>query len=220
MRKLLVVDDEAAMRRLIRLNLGNTYEIVETGVPEEALAIALEQKPDTILLDLRMPKYSGYELCRTFTSFGATQLIPVVVISGEAGSKTRDFCRDLGVAAYFEKPVDFSALGQRLEELLRIGKKERRREVRVPLSVPLKLRGVGPDGKTFELSACSENVSVNGFLFTCDLSLETHSFIDVYLVGSGGPVGSAQIMRCEGAGTKNFRYGCRFIEKTGNWVLQ
>ena len=68
MAKLLVVDDEESMRRLVRLNLADTYEIVETGEPEQALALALEHKPDAVLLDLRMPKYSGFELCKTLTS--------------------------------------------------------------------------------------------------------------------------------------------------------
>src|SRR5438552_9963531 len=110
MSTLLVVDDDEAMRRLIRLSLADSYNIVDTGEPEHALALALEHKPDAILLDLRMPKYSGFELCQTFTSFSSTQLIPVLVISGEACDKTKQFCRDLGVAAYFEKPVNFDDL--------------------------------------------------------------------------------------------------------------
>ena len=114
MATLLVVDDEESIRRLMRLNLGDKYDIVDTGEPETALSLALEHKPDAILLDLRMPKYSGYELAQTFTTFSSTKLIPVLVISGEAGSTTKSFCRDLGVTAYFEKPVDFDALEQTL----------------------------------------------------------------------------------------------------------
>ena len=59
MDKLLIVDDEAAMRRLLRVNLGDRYEITDTGSPEQALALAMQDKPGAILLDLRMPKYSG-----------------------------------------------------------------------------------------------------------------------------------------------------------------
>ena len=47
---------------LIRLELCDTFEIIDTGEPEEGLALALEHKPHAILLDLRMPNYSGYEL--------------------------------------------------------------------------------------------------------------------------------------------------------------
>src|SRR5580704_13920530 len=119
------------MRRLIRMNLSDEYEIVGTGEPEHALALALEHKPDAILLDLRMPKYSGFELCQMFSTFGSTQLIPVVVISGEAGSNTKEFCRDLGVVGYFEKPVDFDALRARLGEFLKSRRRERRGETRV-----------------------------------------------------------------------------------------
>src|SRR5215813_5208030 len=105
------------MRKVIRLNLLDGYEIIDTGESEHALALALQHKPDAILLDLRMPKYSGFELCQTFTTFSSTKLIPVLVISGEAGSTTKSFCRDLGVTAYFEKPVDFDALEQTLSQL-------------------------------------------------------------------------------------------------------
>jgi DNA-binding response OmpR family regulator len=134
MSKILIVDDDEAIRRLVRINLLDLYEIFDTGKPEEALALALEHKPDAILLDLRMPGYSGFELCKTFTTFSATQLIPVFIISGEGGAKTKDFCRDLGATAYFEKPVDFDALRSRLAEALAGRRTERRGDVRVALS--------------------------------------------------------------------------------------
>src|SRR6202035_5265828 len=54
MHKLLVIDDEEAMRRLLRLNLSDTYEIIDTGDPEAGLALAMQHKPSAILLDLRM----------------------------------------------------------------------------------------------------------------------------------------------------------------------
>src|SRR6202521_5776423 len=100
MRKILIVDDDEALRRLMRLELSDEYEVVDSGVPEEGLALALEHKPDAILLDLRMPKYSGYELCQTFTSFSRTQTISVVIVSGEGGAQTKDHCRQLGAPAY------------------------------------------------------------------------------------------------------------------------
>lgn len=190
-------------------------------MPEEALALALEHKPDAILLDLRMPKYSGFELCQTFTSLSSTQLTPVLVISGEAGSNTKDFCRGLGVVGYLEKPVDFAALRDRLAELLKGERKERRSDVRVRLSLPLRLRGKDAEGKTFEALTTTENVSLNAFLYACRNNLCIDSIVDVYLVVSPEQlVGKAQIVRSEWKDTEYPRYACRFVQKTGNWVLQ
>jgi CheY-like chemotaxis protein len=217
---LLVVDDEESMRRLMRLNLGDKYHIVDTGEPETALSLALEHKPDAILLDLRMPKYSGYELAQTFTTFSSTKLIPVLVISGEAGSTTKSFCRDLGVTAYFEKPVDFDALEQTLTQLLSTGRKERRTEVRVKLRVPIRIAGPAADGSQFDILTMTENVSQNGFLCACNVDIHIGATIEVSLPNSPGTVGKAKVMRSEWQDTNYPRYGCRFTEKNGTWVLQ
>jgi len=168
-----------------------------------------------------MPKYSGFELCQTFTSLSSTQLTPVLVISREAGSNTKDFCRGLGVVGYFEKPVDFAALRDRLAELLEGERKERRSDVRVRLSLPLRLRGKDAEGKTFEALTTTENVSLNAFLCACRNNLCIDSIVDVYLVVSPEQlVGKAQIVRSEWKDTEYPRYACRFVQKTGNWVLQ
>src|SRR6202022_1167596 len=133
MARILIVDDDEAIRRLVRLNLTDLYEIFDPGNPEEALALALEHKPDAVLLDLRMPGYSGFELCKTLTSFSATQLIPVFIISGEGGAKTKEFCRELGASAYFEKPVNFESLRAFLAGALGTRRIERRKEARIGL---------------------------------------------------------------------------------------
>jgi DNA-binding response OmpR family regulator len=219
--KVLVVDDDEALRRLMRLELGETYEVIDTGEPEHGLALALEHRPDAILLDLRMPKYSGYELCQTFTSFSRTQTIPVVIVSGEGGAQTKDHCRQLGAAAYFEKPLDFEALKLFLKGIVKTSRHIPRSEVRVRLRVPLKLRGKDAQAKDFEEAAATENVSLSGFLCTCNREIPVHSTIDVYIVsGHDEHVGKAQIMHSEAKAPPLFRYGCRFTEKTGPWVLQ
>ena len=221
MNRLLVVDDDDAMRGVIRLNLADCYEIIDTGEPEHALALALEHKPDAILLDLRMPKYSGFELCQTFTSLSSTQMIPVLVISGEAGVKTKQFCRDLGAVGYFEKPVDFDALQAQLADLLKTRRKERRSEVRVRLRVPLKLAGTDKHGQPFEIHTTTENVSRSGFLCACAVAMSEGSAVEVSLVSARDEhVGKALIIRSEWQDTTYPRYGCKFTEKVGHWVLE
>src|SRR3981081_2938113 len=80
MQKLLVIDDEEPMRRLLRVNLSDSYEIIDTGDPEQGLALAMQNTPSAIVLDLRMPRFSGFELCRTFTALTSTQLTPVFIV--------------------------------------------------------------------------------------------------------------------------------------------
>src|SRR6266849_5547954 len=198
MGKLLVVDDDEALRRLMRLELSDTYEILDSGEPEQGLALALEYKPDAILLDLRMPKYSGYELCQTFTSFSRTQMIPVIIVSGEAGGQTKEHCKQLGAAGYFEKPIDFEALKTFLGGLAKTPRHIPRSEVRVRLRVPLKLRGKDAQNKDFEEPATTENVSLSGFLCTCNREIPVHSIVDVYMASTHDEhVGRAQIMHSE-----------------------
>jgi DNA-binding response OmpR family regulator len=221
MARVLIVDDDEAIRRLVRLNLTDLYEVFDTGKPEEALSAALEHKPDAILLDLRMPGYSGFELCKTFTSFSATQLIPVFVISGEGGAKTKEFCRDLGAAAYFEKPVNFEALRTTLAETLQTRRVERRKEVRVGLRVPLKLTGVDSSGKPFSTPTTTDNVGARSFICACPSELAPHAVVNVYLLsGEEELVGKAKVMRTEWAGTQYPRYAFEFVEAVSNWVLQ
>src|SRR5579862_3066486 len=159
MHKLLIIDDEAPMRRLLRINLEDRYNIVETGDPELALEAVLQSKPNAILLDLRMPNYSGFELCRTLKSITATQLIPIIIVTGEAGAGTNLFCEELGATAYFEKPVDFEALRDRLAKVLEAALPERRSEVRISLRVMVNLRGESAHGKSFEELCPTENIS-------------------------------------------------------------
>jgi DNA-binding response OmpR family regulator len=219
--KLLIVDDEEAMRRLLRIHLQDRYVTVDTGDPGQALAIALRDKPDAILLDLRMPNHSGFELCRTFNSLTFTQLIPIVIVTGEAGAATRSLCKEIGAKAYFEKPVDFDALRSALESLLYAVRPERRSEVRIRLRVKLALRGTDLHGNSYEAPSATENVSRNGFLCVCTTALRKGSPIAVNLVsGQANFSGKAELIWSEGFDGNYREYGFRFIEKTGDWILR
>src|ERR1700757_5142919 len=118
MKKLLVVDDDSAMRGLLHLRLSDHYQVFDTGDPEQALALALEHKPDAILLDLMMPKFSGFELRNSFHALTHTTRLPIFVITGESGLKYKEQCEALGAAGFFEKPVDFPKLKAALQEQL------------------------------------------------------------------------------------------------------
>jgi DNA-binding response OmpR family regulator len=221
MYKILIVDDDEALRRLMRLELSGDYEVIDSGEPEQGLALALEHRPDAILLDLRMPKYSGYDLLQTFTSFGRTQMIPVIIVSGEAGGQTKEHCKQLGAAGYFEKPIDFEALRARLQEIVKTRRFTPRSEVRVRLHVPLTLRGLNSAGKKFEESVTTEDVSLNGFLSGGSADAAAASMVEVFMTSNGLEyVGKAKMVHTSLRGASLRQYGFRFIEKTGPWVLQ
>src|ERR1700733_13805587 len=152
MKKLLIVDDDNAMRGMMRMRLSASYEVFDTGDPGRALT---------------MPKSPGCELCQSFHALTYPSSLPLFVITGEAGLKFKEQCGSLGASGYFEKPIDFAKLKERLALELRDSRPERRTEVRVRMRVPLKLRGSDVDGNSFEELAETENVSASGFMCNC-----------------------------------------------------
>jgi DNA-binding response OmpR family regulator len=220
MHKLFIIDDEAPMRRLLRINLEDRYKVLDTGDPELALEAVLQSKPNAILLDLRMPNYSGFKLCRTFKSITTTQRIPIIIVSGEAGASTKSYCEELGATAYFEKPIDFQALRDRLEKVLEAAHPERRSEVRITLRVMLSLRGTDINRKPFEEMCATENVSRSTFFCSCKAPLETGSEVAVSrLTGGSKYLGMSRVVRCESRPTLS-RYAFRFDRNDIDWILQ
>src|ERR1700751_1077929 len=127
--KILIVDDDKATCDLLRACLSERYEVICTRDPEQALGRALEHKPDAILLDLMMPKFSGFELCQSFRTLSYTSTIPIIVITGEQDAKYKDHCSNLGAVGYFEKPLDFEQLKGRLVAQIQNKRPEHRAHV-------------------------------------------------------------------------------------------
>lgn len=222
MDKILIVDDEDAMRGLLKMRLADRYEVIDTGDPVQALGLALEHKPHAILLDLMMPDCSGFELCQSFRNLSYTARIPVFVISGESAAKYGDYMSTLGAAGYFEKPIDFCRLRTQLANELKTRPLERRAHTRVRMKLILKLKGVDARQRSFEQLTTTENVSAGGFLCPLQIDLSLESTFQAFLSGSGTEryVGSVRVVRREAAGTPWQRYGFQFIERTAEWILQ
>jgi DNA-binding response OmpR family regulator len=220
-KKILIVDDDDAIRNLHSLRLSDAFEPVMTGDPEEALALALEHKPAAILLDLMMPKLSGFELCQTLHNLSYTSLIPIFMITGESSEKYKQHCESLGAKAYFEKPVNYAALKAALTAEVGSGRAERRAHVRLNMRVVIKLRGKDQAGKEVEISTVTENVSPAGFLASCSLTLKQGDSFDVFVVASGERfAGRARAVRIESRGAPWQRYGFQFSETTNDWILR
>ena len=221
MHRILVVDDDDSMRNILRMRLADEFEVIDTGDPAQALGLALEHKPDAVLLDLVMPKVSGFELCQSLRALSYTSRIPVFVITGRAVAETKEHCDNLGATAFFEKPLNFVELKRRLEEELHILRPERRAHVRVRMRLVLKLRGSDAVGNRFEELTATENVSAGGFLCNSTTTLAKGSSLDVYLCGESERfVGRARMVRKENSVTAWQRYAFQFEEKNSEWVLQ
>ena len=220
MPRILIADDDQSVRRVLRFRLKDSYEIFDTGSPEEALALALQHKPDAILLDLMMPRFSGLEVCQTLASMSFTQMIPVFIISGESASRYKDFCENIGAKGYFQKPIDFEALQARLGEFLNGKRLDRRAEPRIRLRVMLRIRGTTPTGKPFEMVSATENVSVHGFFCSGSASIQPGTIVDVFLIPAGQRLcGRARMVRAERPGTPAQGYGFQFVGDPVDWIL-
>ncbi len=222
MKRILLVDDDQAIRKLVRMRLSDLYEVVDTGDPAEALALALENQPAAILLDVMMPRLSGLELCQSFQSLSYTSHIPVFVISGGGPARSTfvEHAQRLGAKAYIDKPIDFEQLKSKLAVELAKDLPERRNQIRIRMRLGLKLNGKNADGTTFEEMAITEDVSANGFLGSCARRLEAGALFQVFLVrDSFRFAGSARVMREEPNSAAWQRYGFQFEETTAEWVM-
>ena len=222
MPKILIVDDDDALRALMKMRLSDTYEVIDTGNPVQALGLALEHKPDAILLDLMMPDTSGFELCQSLHTLSYTSRTPIFVVSGESAAKYREHVGSLGARGFFEKPVNFPALKKRLAEEIQSQIPERRAHVRVRMRLILKLKGQDEGGRTFEQLTTTENVSAGGFLCNVSVGLAKEAKCDVFLSAGGQDrfVGRVRPARIESPGTPWQRYGFQFVERSAEWILQ
>lgn len=221
MHKLLVIDDDESVRKLLRFRLKNSYEIIDTGSPEEALALALQENPDAVLLDLMMPKYSGFEVCQTLSSLSFTQHIPIIIVSGESTASYKDFCEALGAKDFVQKPVDFEVLERKLSKVMEGSGNGQQREPRVRLRVTLKLRSVDAGDIASEVLTATEAVSATGFVCGYQSPIKEGAMVDVYLARSAQQLaGKARVARIDWPGTPGQRVDFTFIDKPTDWILR
>jgi len=108
-----------------------------------------------------------------------------------------------------------------LEQLVKTRQDIPRGEVPVRLHISLKLRGKNSQGTVFEETATTEDVCLSGFLCGCTAELAIDSVVEVYLTSHEKDcVGKARIVHSNSEDAPLRHYKCRFIERTGPWVLQ
>ena len=116
--KILVIDDESRMRKLVRDFLTKKgYAVLEAGNGEEAMEIFYEDKEiDLLILDVMMPKMDGWEVCREVRK---TSKVPIIMLTAKADERDELLGFELGVDEYVTKPFSPKILAARVEAILR-----------------------------------------------------------------------------------------------------
>jgi CheY-like chemotaxis protein len=118
-KKILVVDDSktALFMEMMILKKGH-YDLVTADNGEEAVQKAVAEIPDLILMDVVMPKMTGFEACRELRKREATRAIPIIMITtrGEAANVEAGF--ESGCIDYLTKPIDSLALLSKVRDCL------------------------------------------------------------------------------------------------------
>ena len=116
--KILVVDDESRMRKLVKDFLTKkNFQVLEAGNGEEAMDIFYEEKDIAlIILDVMMPKMDGWEVCREIRK---NSKVPIIMLTARSDERDELLGFDLGVDEYISKPFSRKILVARVEAILR-----------------------------------------------------------------------------------------------------
>ncbi|HEY8628872.1 MAG TPA: response regulator [Gaiellaceae bacterium] len=127
MTRVLVIDDEAPIRLLCRVNLeAERMEVLEASDGPTGLEKARAAKPDVILLDVMMPGLDGWQVAEKLLEDDATRSIPIVFLTARAEFRDRVRGLDLGGIDYVTKPFNPLELAPLVEDMLaRVGRGER-----------------------------------------------------------------------------------------------
>ncbi|MBQ8315244.1 MAG: response regulator transcription factor [Lachnospiraceae bacterium] len=116
--KILVVDDESRMRKLVHDFLAkNNYEVIEAENGEEAVDLFFEQKNiELIILDVMMPKMDGWQVCKEIRQYSS---VPIIMLTAKSDERDELLGFELGVDEYISKPFSPKILVARVEAILR-----------------------------------------------------------------------------------------------------
>jgi two-component system, OmpR family, KDP operon response regulator KdpE len=116
--RVLVIDDEPPIRRLLRTSLGaEGFEVLEAENGEDALVMIGAAKPDVAILDLGLPDLDGLDVIRGVRASGSK--MPIIVLSSRAGERGKVEALDLGADDYVTKPFGIAELVARIRTALR-----------------------------------------------------------------------------------------------------
>jgi CheY-like chemotaxis protein len=123
MARILVIDDNTELLEMIRLLIEEQggHQAILSADGAEGLAAALAEPPDLAIIDVMMPRVTGYEICRQLRADSATADVPIIVLTARGQPVDRDAALDAGANDYMVKPVEMEELLERVDGLLATG---------------------------------------------------------------------------------------------------
>jgi two-component system, OmpR family, alkaline phosphatase synthesis response regulator PhoP len=122
METILVVEDDTSIRRGIELNLKvEGYNVLAASDGEEGLRLSLEHRPDVILLDVMLPKLSGFDVCRQVRKQGLT--MPIILLTAKTQEIDKIMGLELGADDYVTKPFSLAEVVARVNAAVRRSKR-------------------------------------------------------------------------------------------------
>ena len=118
--KVLLCEDNDDIRKILFMRLEVAgYRVTQARDGEEAMDSIKKEKPDIVVLDLMMPKISGFEVCRMMKFDDQYKEIPIIILSALDRQRDREKAFEDGADAYFIKPFDLGLLINKIETLTR-----------------------------------------------------------------------------------------------------
>ena len=116
---ILLVEDDEDTRYLMRLELERRgYRLIEAEDGEKAVALAQQEHPDIILMDISLPRMDGLEATKLIRNHDRMHAIPVVAVTAHQESDFREEAKASGFDAYVTKPIDFDWLSELMVGLI------------------------------------------------------------------------------------------------------
>jgi len=119
-KKILIVDDEPNVRRLVHTILSKDFIVLEAENGKQAIDIAGTQAPDLILMDMLMPRMDGLTACYTIKNDPTTKSIPVLMLTAIGFELNIKLSQQMGADAYMTKPFTSQDLLDKIAEFLAI----------------------------------------------------------------------------------------------------
>jgi CheY-like chemotaxis protein len=123
--KILIVEDNIQNMKVMVMALRpHGHTLVQAMDGEQAISTAIREKPDLIIMDMRLPKMDGIEVTKKLRSMPEFNTIPIIAVTAYAMKGDRERFIDAGCDGYLSKPIDTRQLPQVIEEMLQVRERE------------------------------------------------------------------------------------------------